>query len=258
MKIGIISDLHIAYDSMPELSKAKEPALESLLEEIDCLVMCGDNAEPDDKLDNTRRLFGLLRDNSKIPIGFITGNHCHFGYRLASGIAYDEIKKGFDKYSEIARDFEIIHLEDQNMQVEGITIGGTYGHHDGSLAKIDFKEDYQTVKRLLDAASTRLDVPETKLFITHTVPNKTLIGRPDSPAQDQYTPYAGSFQLEEAIKQIKPKWHFCGHTHAYADAQIDGTQSFNVGTDYTNFFYMIVNTLDSSVIRLEKKLNLTT
>lgn len=256
MKISIISDLHMVYDEAIWSSKSKNEALISLIGEIDCLIMCGDNAEPNAELENQRRLFETLRNQTNMPIAFITGNHDLIGHILRGGIRIEKLKERLSCYSALADKYGITHLEDKNLDLEGITICGTYGHYDGSLCGIKFQEDYSSVSQLISGLKQRVHgVEGKKILITHSVPNKIMIGRPDGRIQDEYTPYAGSVQLEEAIRKIKPNLHFCGHTHAYAHSKIDNTLSFNVGTDYNTFFYFIVDTSDYSVKRGEKKLN---
>jgi Icc-related predicted phosphoesterase len=255
MRIGVISDLHIVYSGNVWQSKSKNAAVRDLLSEIDCLVMCGDNAEPTTNLDNQRRLLENLREASDLPIAFITGNHDLIGHVPREGVSITELRNQLSLYSAIASKYNVTHLEDKNLELEGICICGTYGHYDATISGKRFQEDYGSVSALVSGLLQRAqDVSGKKLLVTHSVPNKVMIGRPDGPVQDRYTPFAGSTQLEDAIRKIKPNWHFCGHTHAYAESKIDDTLSFNVGTDYDNLFYFIVDTSDDSVRRLEKKL----
>lgn len=255
MKIGVISDLHIVYDGDIWHSKSKNAVLKDLFSEIDGLIMCGDNAEPTIELDNHKKLFETLRNKSDMPIAFINGNHDLIGHELIENVSINELKDKLSQYSVIADEYNIVHLENKNLELEGITICGTYGHYDGSLSGKKFQEDYDLVSQLVSGLLQRVqNITGKKLLVTHSVPNKTMIGRPDDPIQDSYTPFAGSLQLEDVIKKIEPNWHFCGHTHAYAESKINNTLSFNVGTDYHNFFYFVVDTSNDSVVKLEKKL----
>ncbi len=254
MKIGIISDLHIDYGRTPQLSGCKEGAVASLLDEVDCLVMCGDNAEPNHKLGNQRRLFDTLRSKSNKPMAFVTGNHDLIGHILRKGVTIGEIRNRFRQYSSLAGEYGIVHLEHQNLAAGDITICGTYGHYDGTLSGTRFPEDYNTVFQLVTSLKQRARATGKKILVTHSVPNKGLIGHPDGPIQRAYMPFSGSFQLEDVIRMIRPEWHFCGHTHAYAHSEIGRTKSYNIGTDYGDFFYFVLNTSDSSIVRLEKRL----
>ena len=247
MKIGILSDLHL-----PVLLETKMEALKSILNEIDCLVMGGDNVELEGALLTYETLFSELREQFKGPIAFVTGHHELIGNLLRSGVSISFLKEIFPIYSEVAHKYDVTHLEEENLNLGEITICGTYGHYDGSLSGKNFPEDYSTVSKLVSALENRVqDVKGKIILVTHTVPNKAMIGRPDGPVQDKYTPYAGSLQLEDLIGRLKPVLYFCGHTHAPAHSIISGVPSFNIGTDYKNFFYFVVDTPDMSVKEYE-------
>ncbi len=255
MKIGIISDSHFSFDKAPRLAQLKSKALVSVLDEIDCLIMCGDNAEWNPGITNHRKLFDTIRQNTSKPVAFVEGNHELFGPELVENVTFNELKRRFRQYSLLGAEFTMIHLEEQNLMVEDITIAGTYGHYDGTLAGKELPIDYKAVSQLVKNLEKKVEGKGRKIMITHSVPTKTMIGRPDGPVQNRYTPYAGSTQLEDSIQRIKPNWHFCGHTHAYAHSKINGTLSYNVGTDYHDFFYFVLDTRNSSVMRKERKLN---
>jgi Icc-related predicted phosphoesterase len=254
MKIGIISDSHIDYIRMPRLAKAKDLAIESVLKDIDCLIMCGDNTNYDTKYQSQRRFFENIRLKSSIPIAFVNGNHELFDTKLLKGITSDIIKELMQPYSALAKEYGLIHLEDENLVLNDITICGTYGHYDGTLSETVFPEDNKTVLKLINNLEDRTNSVSKKILVTHSVPNKAMIGVPDGPIQNKYTPFAGSLELQNMIQRISPQWHFCGHTHAYVYSKIGSTESFNVGTGYTNFFYFILDTENYSVIRQEKYL----
>jgi len=255
MKIGIISDLHMGHGKSPRLSESKYRAIKKILGEVGCLVMCGDNAELSSNLENHKRLLKTIRSMSNIPAAFISGNHDLIGRDLLRGITIDKIKSRLNQYSILAREYGMVHLEEQNMVIDDLVVCGTYGHYDGTLSGIKFEEDHKTVLKLVKDLEYRADTPGRKMLITHSVPTKAMIGRLDGPVQDKFTPFAGSIELKEAICRIKPDWHFCGHTRAYACKKIGRTKSFNVGADYADLFYFVVDTSDSSAVRLEKKLH---
>src|SRR3989338_6444733 len=134
MKIGIISDSHFSYDKAPRLAKSKDNALIKIIDEVDCLIMCGGNAEHTKNITNHRKLFETIRTKSNMPVVFVEGNHALFGSELAENVTYHEIKSRLKQYSTLASEHNIVHLEDQNLVLDDITICGTYGHYDGTLS----------------------------------------------------------------------------------------------------------------------------
>src|SRR3989338_4582045 len=75
MKSIILTDTHIDYDRNPEISYRKEQAIRSLDKNVDCVLLCGDNAELAHGLSNHRIFFGILKEIFNCPFGFIVENH---------------------------------------------------------------------------------------------------------------------------------------------------------------------------------------
>ena len=106
-----------------------------------------------------------------------------------------------------------------------------------------FNQDKKTVKTLITNLEDRVNSTNKQLIIIgHTVPDKSLIGRPNSLQQDKFTPYAGSTQLKKMMKKLNPIIYICGHTHAIAQEMIENTLCLNIGTDYNTFKAVVYDT----------------
>jgi Icc-related predicted phosphoesterase len=247
MHLSIFSDLHIDYQRNPKLANQKTNYIKSIVNDSDGLIFCGDNAEKE----SSEIFFKQIRNETNLPIGFILGNHEVMGPTLRKGVTLNYLDEKFIEFDDLANTFSLIHLEKENLMLNDLTISGTYGHYDGSLSNDRFSTDKNTVNSLIDRLETRIKNIERKIIITHTVPNKEMIGRPDGLIQDKYTPFAGSLSIEDSIKYTKPILHFCGHTHAYAKTKIGETDSYNVGSDYDNICQL---NLDTETMFIEKKI----
>src|SRR3989338_9293601 len=84
MKILVLSDLH--YFKNDPVSEKKKKFLQGFQgkEELEAVILCGDNAELRPDFGNHIELFGFLRESFKCPIGFILGNHELWGVSLPS------------------------------------------------------------------------------------------------------------------------------------------------------------------------------
>ncbi len=140
----------------PELDTSKEKALKSMLKCLDSLILCGDNAELFQGLHFHNRLFAFLRKTAGIPMAFVLGNHDLFGHIMRRGVSYNELASKLDQFSDLAKSYDLIHLEREDLMIGSFTIIGTYGHYDGSLSGDKFKEDSKTVARLVCDLESRL------------------------------------------------------------------------------------------------------
>ena len=242
MKIGIVSDLHIDYINFSHISALKVAALKKLIPEFDVFLMCGDNTEPRISNYNRNEFYRMLRQVSDIPIATVLGNHDLFGKEFPTEVSIEDIKNRQKGFENVFKDNNIINLDYQNLVIGDITVFGTYAHYDGTLSNSISEIDFKTAKYLNDALKDRANVPGRKLLISHTVPTIDMIGREQDDLQKKrFNFFAGSSQLEKTIKQISPDWHFCGHSHAYAQSKIGRTPSFNVGSELQNLFYFILD-----------------
>lgn len=237
-----LTDLHYSYPSF-----YKEKALKENNQDVDALILCGDNAEIDPSSGNHKYLFSLLKKNYACPIGFVVGNHELFGDKMSPNIPTEKIMALLANYESLAKEFEMIYLEKENLSFKEAVIAGTYGHYDGSLipekTKGYFNQDKKTVKTLITNLEDRVNSTNKQLIIIgHTVPDKSLIGRPNSLQQDKFTPYAGSTQLKKMMKKLNPIIYICGHTHAIAQEMIENTLCLNIGTDYNTFKAVVYDT----------------
>jgi hypothetical protein len=242
--------------------------------------MCGDNASlsrhKEDIFYNHRKLFEFFKKKFNCPIGFVSGNHDLW---TAGRIPSKEILyKGF---SGLAKEMELVYLEKENMNVKGFVFAGTYGHYDYSLGKTNEyikRENFISQKAVIGNHSYSWDDREMMdwqgegdericfelmkgfekrarnkknlITISHMIPSMKLCGHEPSLKQDFFGAFSGSWHLENIIEKSKPLFHFCGHTHAYAEALIGKTQVFNVGSDYDNMSYLILDTETQKVSRM--------
>ena len=75
MKLLIASDLHFRECSPFSQSVVSHLKSKAKKAQADALILCGDNAGPNQELSNHEVLFSSLRSDLDIPIAFIVGNH---------------------------------------------------------------------------------------------------------------------------------------------------------------------------------------
>jgi len=271
MRAIILADTHFDYKRDPSLTARKERAIRSLDSDVECVLLCGDNAELRLDLSNHKKLFEVLKKRFCCPIGFVAGNH-----ELWGGMRVSSEELLWEVFPSLAEDFEMTYLEKSNLSVGGMTFAGTYGHYDyslssGSSLKQDFitgyaiinetiypwrdrelmnwqrKSDEEVTNVLISALEERISGKTELITISHTVPNTKATGRAESKEQDFFRPFSGTQKLEGLIQHYNPLYHFCGHTHAPIQLQIGRTIVFNIGADYSKFRYALLDTDEQSV-----------
>ncbi len=273
MRAIILADTHFDYKRDPSLTARKERAIRSLDSDVDCVLLCGDNAELRPDLSDHKKLFAILKNRFCCPIGFVAGNH-----ELWGGMRVSSEKLLWEVLPSLAEDFEMTYLEKENLRIEGITIAGTYGHFDYSLSGVrggsptqEFitgyaiingihhqlrdrifmdwqgKSDEEVTSILINALEERIRGKTELITISHTVPNKQATGHPETKEQDFSGLFSGTEKLERIIQDYRPVYHFCGHTHAPAQLRIGESIVFNIGTDYDDFRYALLDTAEKSV-----------
>lgn len=276
MRIVILSDLHFDYEKNHNLTNRKEKAVASLGESADCILLCGDNAELNSGFSNHRKLFDILRDSFNGHVGFIAGNHDLWGgTQISSGELLWQV------FPSLAKKYGFTYIETENLDLGKVIIAGTYGHYDYSLGnerngitrqnflsgmavidRISYrwmdkeymnwegKTDGDVTETLVRAFEKR--IPDTRqkiITLSHTCPNIEAVGYPDSPKRDFLGAFFGTTKLEEVLRERVPLYHFCGHTHAPTQSSIGKTKVLNIGTDYGNFKYVLLDT-DSDKVEM--------
>ncbi len=269
MKILVLADLH--YTDYNYTSEGKKQELEKITDNLDGVLLCGDNAEVDNGFQNHNKLFRFLRKKFSCPIGFVAGNHDIW----TKEIGIDSEKALYDIFPKLAKTYDISYLETEVMNVEDMRITGTYGHYDHSFflpndqvkmadikkskvilpgykltyndqAKMQLrKSDAKLCGQLIESFEKRLKNQDMKKMITisHTLPDLTLVGRTVNDSRSVFlSAYSGSIKLKRVLERYSPAYHFCGHTHLPAKANIGQTLAINIGSDYKLLRYGILNT----------------
>ncbi|MEK6910163.1 MAG: metallophosphoesterase [Nanoarchaeota archaeon] len=258
MRALVLSDLH--YVLGDPASARRLSVIDSISGKFDAVLLCGDNAElSSDDFQNHATLFGNLRKKFDCPMGAVVGNHELWGRKkgVSSSLLIDKV------FPAIFRDYKITSLEHENLSVGDTTFVGTYGHFDYSLFKpgngvtmddvrlgkfntgerIIGWEDIESMdwpgraheKVCADLVSKFEDRLKSakgkKISLSHTIPDSSLNSWPDSPKQSFMGAYAGSRLIGDALERNGGVYHFCGHTHSEARADIGRTSVFNIGQD---------------------------
>ncbi len=282
MKALIFSDLH--FDSVLkdnykwwelESRTANKEHIKSLEWGVDCVLLCGDNAELSKNFKNHKELFKLLRNTFECPIGFIIGNHELWKKQVS---AETLLYKNFER---LAKQEGLVYLENKNLRVKDWTIIGTYGHYDYSLGtahpdlniteenfktgmaiignkKITWMDkpfinlkgqtDKEFCDKLISRFEKKIQAAKGKLItISHTIPNKKVVGHKDSLKSDFLGAFAGTTKLEKILEKYDIAYHFCGHTHARATNIINKTKVVNIGSDYQELKYILLDTNKNSI-----------
>jgi len=270
MNILILSDLHYIKDHKPSTSKRNALKRLAKKSEFDLVLLCGDNAELVKDYINHIELFEFLRDTFDCQIGFILGNHDLWGKEFGIS-SYDLL---YDVFPEISYKLGLTYLETTNIIKDDWNIVGTYGHYDYSLANkgkivtqkaienmfivIDDKrlgwndkrcmywggkKDKEVCNELVSNLEERINDQDGKLIlITHGVPTYKLIGYPRSLKNDFLAAYSGSKRFAELCEKYPFEYYFFGHTHAHIEGKIGKAKAINIGSDYDNLSYYVLET----------------
>ena len=143
MKSLILTDIH--YQQNNPVSRKKLKDIMSIKDNINAVILCGDNAELSENESNHFFLFEGLRKRFDCPIGFVLGNHELWGKNI--GIHSEELLNKL--FLDLADKYNLTYLENENLVVENMTFIGTYGHYDYSFLK---KGKVVTIEDLLRGA----------------------------------------------------------------------------------------------------------
>ena len=175
MKIGVISDTHNRHRKLKNIEKYN----------IDCLVCCGDTHFNTESYKKFIKWFGKLNIKYKI---LISGNH-----DIEIWKNFKSCKKDFDKYN-------IIYLQDESIEIEGVKFYGTpwspvYGQYYFTMEDCFLSEKWKQIPK------------DTEILITHCPSYKEL----DLSIENEN---CGSYTLSLRKKELKElKYHLFGHIH---------------------------------------------
>ena len=115
------------------------------------------------------------------------------------------------------QDNGIIYLEDEYLELEGVKIYGT--------PQQPYFYNWAFNREEEDLITAYARIPEgLDLLITHCPPRGIL----DETTHDFKTRFIGSYDLLEAVKRAKPRFHAFGHCHySRGCKQVDGTTFIN-------------------------------
>lgn len=270
MKILFTADLHmdshlgaVALDGLRAAVCRENP---------DVVVVAGDLGIP---ADAPKTLVGLRSAAGERPVAAALGNHDFWlGARYRPQLPYlEHIVKRF--WREPARDVGVVLLDNENLDLSGVSIVGGYGHYDLGHAVaglcIDgteisrnvylsgghgglFWEDFRYIpccaanlaieaRREADGISGRMDAAiesgRRLLLAVHTCPWPELNGYPlTGGVNDILAAYSGNSLVGAAIAKRSRHVDFlmCGHTHLpVSDMVLHGIPCLNVGAGYGEF-----------------------
>ena len=269
MRIAFLADLHMDYLWHEKLSEQKEQKIAELAKEVDALILCGDNAAVFTNLEHHRRLYRAIREHFNGPVASVLGNH-----DLWSEYCLRTIPLLMHHHPRLMAEFDIINLEAQNLDLDGLTIAGTYGHYDYSLGlrqadlgESDWengeavvyghpesfldkkmqdwegKHDREVCKELLDAFESRLaSAAQPLITISHTVPRADLIPHPQTPEHIFCSGYRGSSEIGRLVHAYTSMLHVSGHAHAYGRAKEYPTTFISMGAEINIWTRFVFNT----------------
>lgn len=272
MKIALLSDIHYGNHAKqggdgPFLEEDHRLfASEIHAHKPDVVVATGDVAETVFGKWN----LGEFLDIYKNPHGdslFVTGNHdvwTRLEMMTDKGeefVRVGEFADSEEKYlwhGTVAKEKGWTFLKDKPWIKDGIYIVGNMGWYDFSAAPIEFGQTPAIYERqrtwkeyhvmdlnfskmfpMLDFCALRMAELETSLahvpkdrkgliVVTHFVGFPQLMG----PRRDHNTAFFGNYEMGKMIRQAKPDLYYCGHTHSYAECNIDGIRCINNGSKY--------------------------
>ena len=224
MKLHILSDLHIEFDdfNIPDV-------------DADLVILAGDIHVKD------KGLKWILRQNLKIPVIYVLGNHEFYNNRFP---------KLIDKLKRQARGTNVHILENDAIDIGGIHFFGCtlwsdmelFGDRSTAIAEAaEGMNDYhliwnnethrmltpqetvawhkQSAKKLREFLET--DDPRKSVMVTHSVPSIQSI--PER-FQDHVLVPAFASNMENLIQEFSPRLWIHGHTHDSIDYQIGKTR----------------------------------
>jgi len=266
----VLSDLHHIKESPVSCKKKRAITSLSHRNKFDLVLLCGDNAELINDLSNHEDLFGFLKKTFECPIGFIPGNHELWG----KVISVSSEKLLYEIFPRVAELMEMKYLESSNIILDGWTIAGTYGHYDYSLGRTGKAvrlENFKTGKLVLNGKENTWNdheymdwgkkkneevctelakglekrikgIEKNLIVITHGAPGYELSGYPSSTIQDFLGAFTGSEKFAQICEKYPVSYYFFGHTHSTAKGKINNATLVNVGSDYKNLAYCILDT----------------
>jgi Icc-related predicted phosphoesterase len=190
MKILALSDVH------GDKHLIKEMAVKAAKNNVDLVLLAGDFIAHDGSMEG---LVGPFKEKG-IEVGIIPGNH--------ESLA--DVKFLTEKYG-------VKNVHGYVLQKGEVGIFGC-GYSNVGLHQMDEKTVFQTLKQSHDSLK---DV-KTKIMVTHTHPEGSVLGLGVFP---------GSDGVKKAIDEFKPDIHLCGHIHETEgiEEKIGKTRVINVG-----------------------------
>ena len=260
MKIVLFSDIHYGNESSYEgtgpftKNQHVEFAEKIHSEKPDVIVATGDLAETNWGIHLLKEFFSTYRN----PYGeslFIPGNHDV--WCTNNGISPEE-KYAWHHQVGLTHGWQM--LKNYPWSKDGLYIAGSMGWFDFSsippatgktpeyyMKKRNFADyNYMGLKfsprgkqdpmqkfasdRMLDFDTSLGQVPSDRkklIIVSHIVGFKQLMVQ-----WDEMTAYFGNFNLGKKVLKHKPDLYYCGHTHSFAEAKIEGVRCINNGSGY--------------------------
>ena len=190
MKILALSDVH------GDKHLIREMAEKASKEQVDLVVLAGDFV---DKENSVEGIVGPFKAKG-LEVGVLPGNH--------EGMA--EIGFFVEKYGAK-------NLHGYTFKKGDVGIFGC-GYSNIGIHQLSEEDVFKTLKKAHDS----LTGVKKKIMVTHTHPDKSILGLGIFP---------GCGGIKKAINEFKPEIHICGHIHETEgiEEKIDSTRVINVG-----------------------------
>jgi len=263
LKIGILSDIHIDYNSPLNL------ITESLIfvteeNSIDALIIPGDISSDYRDIDYFLNSF---HNNSKVQIKFTLGNH---DFWTRGKIKSEEVINYFSSYKQ--------YLPKHPLKYKDNVFVGSSGWYDYSFGPEGFtNEQFDKMKlfnrtwpdkRFCSWSKTNQEINEKFLLeleaqisyyegkniipLTHIVPNKKFIVSNTDPLWNYNNAFFGSSKYHDLYKKHKIKKAFFGHTHFCFNDIVENIEYISAPLGYRDFEWTNLNPIDE----IKKKIHI--
>lgn len=215
MKIQVLSDLHVEFQA--DYGKS---LIASLNKNCDVLCCAGDLATPQLLEDSLRRLCDVYPQ-----VVFVLGNHSFYG---------SSFNAMFDKMNRLSGKIKNLHwLENRDIKLNGQHFVGATLWFERQHDSLDYKfflADFMQIKdfeRLvfgkfaISKSFLAAKIRSDSVVITHHLPSFKCVDKQFYGSK--YNIYFAS-DLDDVIKETKPKIFISGHTHCSYDFMMGRTR----------------------------------
>ncbi|MAF99099.1 MAG: hypothetical protein CMH61_00660 [Nanoarchaeota archaeon] len=192
MKLLALSDVHGDVHWMKSMAEKAEE------EKVDLVLLCGDLSN-EDEIESVEGLIGPFKKKN-LDVAIIPGNH-----------------EGMATTNFLIEKYGLKNLHGYSLKFGDIGIFGC-GYANIGMHQLSEKQFLETLRKSHD----QLKNVKKKVMVTHLHPEESIIG---------LNMFPGSTGIRQAIEELKPDLHLCGHIHETEGVEeiIGNTKVINVG-----------------------------